>query len=188
MEEICLFVCEGEYCRESVTLPYNMKALVTLRSVAWKRVNEWNAPTSNPCKHPHGCDARLWLLAIIRLCAGKRSITLPKVKLKRETVSPSVFKSWRLNAHMQFSALSPHCFSFFPASTVGQEPLKKLEVTNTERSTTQHLSRQTKFCRYSLLPCEEVRESGRQPSGQFMLTLLLLLLDCAVAVLHVHDE
>lgn len=84
MEEICLFVCEGEYCRESVTLPYNMKALVTLRSVAWKRVNEWNAPTSNPCKHPHWCDARLWLLAIIRLCAGKRSITLPKVKLKRE--------------------------------------------------------------------------------------------------------
>lgn len=143
-----------------MTLPYNMKALVTLRSVAWKRVNEWNAPTSNPCKHPHWCDARLCLLAIIRLCASKRSLTLPEVKLKRERDSFTVCFQTVTDAG---TAESPHCFSFIPASTVGQEPLKKLEVTNTKRSTTQHLLRQRKFCRSTLFYL--VRKLGNQASS-----------------------
>lgn len=153
MEEICLFVCEGEYCRESVTLPYNMKALVTLRSVAWKRVNEWNAPTSNPCKHPHGCDARQ-LLAIIRLCASKRSITLPKVKLKRERQFHRLFSYG--DGWMHTCSFLHYHLTVFHSFLL--RLLARSHWGNTERSTSQHLSRQTKFCRYSLLPCEEVRE------------------------------
>lgn len=53
---------------------WRLRSSVTLYSVGWKPVNQWNTSTGSQCKHLVWCDALLCLLGTITLWACRYSL------------------------------------------------------------------------------------------------------------------
>lgn len=94
---------------------WRLRSSVTLYSVGWKPVNQWNTSTDSPCKHLVWCDALLCLLGTIKLWACRYSLG----GLHHLTDARHV--GWTCGfLHCILTVLSP--------TSVGLEPKKKLKL------------------------------------------------------------